>query len=222
MDLTLSSATLPSESVAALRHGARRRELKGLEWVESPSDGALPRGPDQATLGKGTPPVRWVLLNGEHALTDVLYWSRRAHLLGAGLLLREAVVESSLCVPLATVHGTDVEGAQRAAAWARLHEAQTCWEIRLDAIDRDAIEAVLSVTAPTLGHVRLLGAGPEEGEGNGRSVTGWLFKELALRGYDGTIALAPSGAGRRDEWRRWLFDERGWGCNTAAKKNAAR
>lgn len=124
----------------------------------------------------------------------MLYWSRQAHLLGAGLALRSTVGKSPLCVPLATVHGTDPDAAGRAAAWAQMHDAQTCWELRLDAIEEEAMEQVLSVTAPTLGHVRLLGAGPkDESAGGASSVKSILFKELALRGYDGTVALASLG-----------------------------
>lgn len=221
MRLILSSAALPDDPLETLRRGARKRDLEGLEWVTSPSEGPPVPSAEQS-LTDGTPPVRWVLLDQAPAVTDVLYWSRQAHLLGAGLLLRSTVGESPLSVPLATLHGTDPEAAQRAAAWARMHDAQTCWELQVGAPEEATMDQVLSITAPTLGHVRLVGAGPEAESARGTSsVTSTFFKELALRGYDGTVALAPSGREQEAEWRRWLFDERGWGCNTAAKKREA-
>jgi hypothetical protein len=133
------------------------------------------------------------------------------------------MIESPLCVPLALLHSADLEEARRAATWAQMHEAHTCLELDLGSVDEGDVQDVLEVTAPTLAHVRLLGAGPEAPSGTGDAVgTGTLFKELALRGYDGTVALAPSPQGREAVWREWVFDERGWGCNTAAKKKTAR
>lgn len=225
MQLSLSSEALPTLPLAELRRGARRRDLSGVELVVG-GDGEAPQGDRVGSFlleelgdGEGAPPIQWLLLREEASLTELLYWSRQAHLIGAGLVLQSAPVEFPLCVPLARFHSTDLEAAHRASAWARLHGAKTCWEIDLGSVDEDDIEPVLDVTSPMLAHVRVLGAGPEA---QSASVgTGALFKELALRGYSGTIALAPSARGREAAWREWLFEERGWGCNTAARKRAS-
>lgn len=230
MQLILSSAALPDGGLDDLRRAARRRELNGLELLLGAGHGheveaSCELGGEESDVrdGRGEPPVQWILIEQTPSVVDVLYWSRRAHLLDAGLLLRNAVPESPLGVPVALLHSTDRAAAQRAAAWAEIHDAHTCWEVVLDRCDPDQIADVLEVTAPRLAHVRLLGAGPEaQNSAPGTTGTGAVFRELALQGYSGTVALAPSEGGSLEDWHRWLFDERGWGCNTAAEKKAAR
>ncbi len=83
---------------------------------------------------------------------------------------------------------------------------------------------MLDATGPRLAHVRLLGAGPEAEAGGaeaGADGTGWLFGQLALRGYSGTVTLAPSSPDVLRQWEPWLQRGRGWGCGTAAEKQAA-
>lgn len=232
MQLVLSSTALPDASIETLRRAARRRALGGLELVLGVGpvhEGAAARkgeprdDAEVSTFQRGDPPVRWLLMKSSPTVTDLLYWERHASLIDAGLLLRGAVPESPLGVPVARMHGTDVQAAQRAAAWARMHDAKTGWEVDLGALEEEQIEAVLDVTAPTLAHIRVQGAGPEaQAESSGASRMGTLLKALTLRGYSGTIALAPSARGNEGAWREWLFDERGWGCNTAAKKKASK
>ena len=95
--------------------------------------------------------------------------------------------------------------------------------MKLGTVGTDSFDKVLDVTGPTLGHVRLRGAGPESSTGSSASGgVGTVLKELALGGYSGTVALAPSASSREEDWREWLFEERGWGCNTAAIKKATR
>lgn len=232
MQLALSSAAVPEASIDTLRSAARRRDVKALELVLGAGHGhgiGTPSRPggrattDAVPSQAGEPPVQWLLTSAAPSVTDVLYWGRQAALLDAGLLLRGAVLESPLGLPLALVHETDLQEAQRAAAWARMHDAKTCLNVRLGQGEPDQFAEVLDVTAPTLAHVRLLGAGPEEqSAGSDRLGTGAVFKELALQGYSGTVALAPSANGSTSEWREWLFEKRGWGCNTAAKKKDGR
>jgi len=228
MILSLSSEALPSVSLDTLRRGARRRDVEGLELLVG--TGAEPyEAPDAApgrlneSIEDGAPSIMWLLLGPNASLTELLFWSRQAHLIGAGLVLRHTIVESPLCVPLALLHPTDPARAHRAAAWARMHDAQTCWEVRLGATDERQLEEVLDVTMPTLGHVRLRGAGPNAPSAAPGTVDpGTVLKELTLRGYSGTVALAPGDADTEADWRTWLFDAQGWGCNTAAEKRAAR
>lgn len=227
MQLSLSSATVPSASLDTLRAGARRRALSGLELVVGTDAATVRRGPSGAgpgprPLDDGTPPIEWLLLGERASRTERLYWARQAHLIGAGLVLGRPVGEAPLGVPAALRHGTDVGDARAAVAWAQAHDASTCWEVTLPFVGPEAIEEILDVTAPTLGHVRLKGAGPDAPPSTDGLSTGTVVKELALRGYAGTVALAPSGRSDEATWRRWLLEERGWGCNTAATKAEAR
>ena len=232
MQLALSSAALPNAPIDTLRRAAQRRDLKVLELVlgaghahgiGTPSESA-PSVVDGARPKKGeTPPVQWLFAGKKPSITDILYWGRQAALLDAGLLLRDTIPETPLGVPLALVHGTDLQEAQRAAAWARMHDAKTCWNVELGQRKPAQFADVLDATLPTLAHVRLLGAGPEtQSAAPGTAGTGAVLKELALNGYARTVALTPSANGSTSEWREWLFEGRGWGCGTAAQKKAAR
>lgn len=223
MQLSLSSETVPSAPLDTLRVGARRRGLSGLELVVGTGAATVRRGrtgsgPGPRPLDDGTPPIQWLHLGEKISRTERLYWGRQAHLLGAGLVLGRPVEEAPLGVPAALRHGTGADDARAAVAWAQAHDASTCWEVVLSSAGRPAVEETLDVTAPTLEHVRLKGAGPEASSSDDGFSTGTVVKELALRGYTGTVALAPSGRSSEATWRRWLLEERGWGCNTAAKK----
>lgn len=227
MQLSFSNEALSSVPLSDLRRGARRRNLEGLELAVETSKETRPGfssiGTGPSNIDEGRPPVQWLLLDREASLPELLYWSRQAHLIGAGLVLRKTAVETPLCVPLALLHRTDAAAAQRAAAWARMHDASTAWEVNLHVGEEGQFEEVLDATAGTLAHVRVRGAGPEVSSGpKGRPGMGALLKKLVLRGYTGTIALAPAAQGTEQAWREWLVDGRGWDCNTAAEKKAAR
>lgn len=230
MQLILSSDTLPEGELNVLFRAAQRRDLDGTELVICAGNGhsVASRGasPEEKTLSSrktDDPPVQWLLLEDEPSATDILYWSRRAHLHEAGLLLRGSVPETPLGIPVALLHSSDLAAVRRATIWAELHDAQTAWEVDLNRCDPGRVAEVLDVTAARLAHVRLLGAGPENQDTEpGSTGTGAVFRELALRGYTGTVALAPSREASKAVWRSWLFDQRGWGCNTAAKKRAGR
>lgn len=229
MTLSLSSAALPDGSLTDLLRGARQRNFEGLEVVvgaghghgieatcEADSSSVSASQDEQTSL-----PVQWLLLEEGASSAEVLYWGRRAHLLRTGLLLSEGATESPVGVPTALRHPTDLTAAQRACAWAEMHDAQTCWEVEVGQASMSDVDETLEVTARRLAHVRLLGAGPEsETDRAGGVGTGDVLKALALRGYDGTIALAPSATGHQKTWESWLFGPQGWGCNTAARKKA--
>jgi hypothetical protein len=232
MQLALSSAALPDASIATLRRAAQRRDLNALELVlgagHAHGIGTPSKSPPSVdrraipTRGE-SPPVQWLLASKRPTITDLLYWARQASLLDAGLLLRNTITETPLGLPLALDHGTDLEEAQQAAAWARMHDAKTCWTVELGRRDEEQFTDVLDATAPTLAHVRLIGAGPEtQSAAPGTAGTGAVLKELALNGYSGTVALTPSADGSTAEWQEWLLEGRGWGCGTAAQKKAAR
>lgn len=231
MQLILSSDALPEGEADVLFRAARRRDLEGTELLIGVGHGhgeeAVCEGsPEEKPLSSRRTddlPVHWLLLEGNPSRTEVLYWSRRAHLHEAGLLLRDSVPETPLGLSVALLHSSGLEAARGAAVWAELHDAHTAWEVNLADCDPARVADVLEITAAYLAHVRLLGAGPEvQDSAPGSTGTGVVFKELALQGYTGTVALAPSRHGSRALWRDWLFDERGWGCNTAAEKKATR
>ncbi len=64
-----------------------------------------------------------------------------------------------------------------------------------------------------LRHIRLLGGGPEASLHEGRGI-GEAMGRLALHGYTGTVALAPSSSRYRLAWQRWLGRRGGWGCGS--------
>ena len=97
----------------------------------------------------------------------------------------------------------------------------TCWEVSPGILDTDRITGVLEATRPTLAHVRLPGSGPEA-DAPEHAGAGALLARLALAGYAGTISLVPSPGVDLALWRRWLLQQRGWGCGTAAEKQARR
>lgn len=230
MQLLVSSAALPNGSLTELRKGMERRGFAGLELIvgeahhhgiEAPSGaGAANDSPQE--IEEGEPPIRWLFPRTASSVAEVLYWARRAHLFRAGLALPSTISTSPAGLPAALVHRTDPASAWRAATWARMHQAYTCWEVELGRVGGERISEVLGITAPHLAHVRLLGGGPESrSERPGGAGSGDVLKELALQGFSGTVALAPSKKSPTDKWRRWLFEKQGWGCNTAAKKREA-
>ncbi|HET6567524.1 MAG TPA: hypothetical protein VFG50_06130 [Rhodothermales bacterium] len=219
MRLCLSSDAYPAGGLPELSQAARRRALDGLEL----RIGAGHRHGVDETLSAITQPgdyapVTWFLLPKDVSLVTRLIWAGAAYSLGAGLVLQEPVVDLPTGVKVALQHGNDPAEAQRAATWAKRHRAFTCWQVE-PVLDANEIQAVLSASGTALAHVRLPGSGPEA-DLTASPVTGILMGRLALAGYDGTIALAPSPGADPEMWRRWLFETRGWGCGTAAEKQA--
>lgn len=226
MTLLLSTDVLPAARLSVIRRGAERRDFAGVEWVvggrrqrQAFAMGSPPQQPQR----DDDIPVRWLLLRDDASVPERLFWGRQAHLAGAGLVLPVPTSDVPLGIPLALLHPTDPDAASRAAAWATKHDARTCWEVSLSAGGPDPLNAVADITMERLAHVRIRGAGPEgSSSGSTDRTVGTVLKALALRGYDGSVALTCSTEGATEDWRRWLFDERGWGCNTAAEKKAAR
>jgi sugar phosphate isomerase/epimerase len=79
--------------------------------------------------------------------------------------------------------------------------------------------ALLERAGRRLRHVRLSGGGPESSMQEGRGV-GALMARLALAGFDGTVALAPSSDRYRVVWAAWLGRRSGWGCGSQAEERA--
>jgi len=226
MRLCLSSDALPGGGPEQLQQACERRALQGLELTLNAGHA---HGLDEAIcptkqnegidcFAGSHEAVQWLRLPEPPSLTMLVIWAGGAHQLGAGLVL-PVPVDCPLTIPTALLHGTDTEAARSAVAWAQQHDASTAWTVDPAHATPDILRRVLDITAPTLAHVRLLGAGPEAKHADDDG-TGTLMSELALRGYAGTLALAPSPQADLDRWARWLLTERGWGCNTAANKRA--
>ncbi len=73
--------------------------------------------------------------------------------------------------------------------------------------------ALLARLGGRLRHIVLRGGGPEATEQEGRGV-GSLMARLAVAGYGGTVALAPSSDRYRVIWDAWLGRRGGWGCGS--------
>ena len=230
MRLLLSSDALPGATLGTLTQACTRRALSGLELTLQRDQG---HGLDESICpvrqqnghacipDQPEAPVVWLRVVDRPTFSMLALWTAEAHLAGAGILLSEPVQELPLASRFALVHGTDPVEARAAVAWAERHHARTCWQIGPERNDLAAVDEVLRITSGTLAHVRLLGAGPEAGSGSDQpSGTGMLLGRLALNCYDGTVALAPYSEARLPEWEQWLVSGRGWGCGTAAEKQA--
>lgn len=229
MRLLLSSDTLPEASLDDLLQACRRRALGGLEL----SVGARQaHGLDEHVCplhqhdgGRCVPEavttVAWLRLPRDASLVMLMIWSGAAHQMKAGLLLQAPVLDPPSAVNLALAHGPDPARAADAASWARRHDARTCLDLAPGLPAPAMLDRVLDATLPTLAHVRLPGCGPEADDPRSDAVGGVLTR-LALRGYAGTISLVPSPWADAALWRRWLLEQRGWGCGTAAAKRARR
>jgi hypothetical protein len=77
----------------------------------------------------------------------------------------------------------------------------------------DTAAELLARVGPRLRHIRLYGGGPEAAAQEGRGV-GALLARLALTGFDGSLALAPSSLRYRVAWSAWLGRRGGWGCGS--------
>ena len=227
MKLLLSGDAAPGASEADLVEACRRRALDGLELTLGAGHGHgvdVNQRPPRERTGMSCEsdmhvPVEWLRLTPGTTKTMTLIWASGAYRLGAGLLLPEPMIIPPPDVSTALVHGSDPQDAADAASWAARTGMSTCWEVEPATLDSDVLSIILETTGDHLAHVRFLGAGPEA-QASGAKGTCRLWSSLALRGYTGTVALAPSPGADLAAWHAWLFEQRGWGCNTAADKAA--
>jgi hypothetical protein len=106
----------------------------------------------------------------------------------------------------------DLDSGGRSAARLPL-----AWDVDPTAADTSAVAGDLIARAGSrLRHVRLYGGGPESSGQEGRGI-GSLMARLALSGFTGTLALAPSSASYRVAWSAWLGQRGGWGCGSTSQ-----
>ncbi len=224
MKVILSTDALPDQSIEELIHACQRRALEGLEVV---LDSDQAHGLHEPKLSQASCAalrrvrredisVEW--FHGGRLGRGTSDWGRQAQRLGAGLVVADTG-ENPSGGRIAQLHESGDADVRRAVDWAEHHDRSTAWQVAIREVDAGVIDRVLGRTGERLAHIRLLGGGPEADELEG-GATSHLFGSLAITGYQGTIAIAPSAPDRLDEWRDWLLDQRGWGCNTAAEKRA--
>jgi hypothetical protein len=110
---------------------------------------------------------------------------------------------------LTALDALDRQGPHRATPLA--------WDVDPSRADMTAIALdLLKRAGPRLSHLRLFGGGPEAVGQEGRGIGG-LMARLALAGFGGTLALAPTSSTYRVAWSVWLGRRGGWGCGSAAQ-----
>jgi hypothetical protein len=232
MRLVLSSAVAPSAPLDELREAAARRGMAGVELVSGHAAadrrgvGADP-GPGADTVA-GPPVVTLLGADGTDSRDGGHDLGALARELGVPALVRCSVEDG-----LGPGEALDRVGEiRRAGAEAMVLLPTAGLETALAALPADEPVAwdadprardltgpgawLLDAAGARLRHVRLRGGGPEAVEQEGRGV-GSLMARLALAGYAGTVALAPSGPRYRVIWDAWLGRRGGWGCGSRSE-----
>jgi hypothetical protein len=229
MRLGLSTAAVPDWPLDTIAEACSRRGLQSLELVAGHAHGVRPGGTDEDARAAGERMrecgITTVLLRPGAAATAFQPATiRLAVLLGAGVIVPAAELSDAALDPLVApataahvafllAHGTDPAEARRIRLLAERHRCGLSWHVD-PARDRleDLAAPVLDAAGAWLQHIRLLGSGPESAASEGRGI-GALLATLALRGWDGTLTLAPSSPDRLPVWRLWL-GRAGWGCGS--------
>jgi hypothetical protein len=222
MRLALSSAAAPDATLGELAAAARRRGLRALE---------LQAGHGHGLLADASPvPEAAQLLRGQGIEAVVLHSGEPDRVKAAIAALGGLVV--TVVVPAGCERaGPGRPGVSTAAEFedpaellgAATHGATTSfsWTVRPGACELESAAAiVIRSLAGRLRHVRLHGGGPEASAQEGQGV-GALMRELALAGFEGTLALAPSSPRYRVVWATWLGRRGGWGCGSKTSAGPA-
>lgn len=224
MRLLLSTSCLPDASPDDLLRARHRHGFAGFEVDIRPEQlTAGVRCPIHAGDAEPMEGVAWYRVPEEMPEHLLMLWAAQAHAAGAGLIVRD-IPADPLGVP--TAIECSATGRSCECGPAQQFAIEPCWNISAtDLPDREQLQVLLAYEATRPVHIRLAGAGPEaaniEQEALGLKI-GAFFGDLAVLGYRGTLALAPSSESKLDLWRRWLLEERGWGCGTAAEKQRRR
>jgi sugar phosphate isomerase/epimerase len=237
--LVLSTAAATGFTVDELLAACRRRGLAGIELVAGHAHG-VGAGLDATALGairrrleSGGAPVaafRTTLAEAFHPNAARLSSALGAPVVAdregedgieirADALLAAATAYAAVGGTLLVVHGSEpdeVGRLRRVIERAPAGVLGLAWEVDPAAgTITGRVAAVLEAAGPHLRYVRLLGGGPESAQHEGRGI-GPLMAHLALAGYGGPLALAPSTPRYRTAWSRWLGRGGGWGCGSKA------
>lgn len=241
MRIGLSSAAAPDASLEELFDACGRRGLPALELEAGHGHGLDVGDPDAANAVEAAvrAAASGVVLSGYRVghdgvvdpavrASDVDAMTSFALRLGAPLIV-------PVDLALSLTRSRIADGAQllaalpagdgAAAGLDRLDAAGPVGAALSVAWDVDPASGDVSLLAPEimgrtgrrLRHIRLLGGGPEGSAQEGRGV-GSLMARLALAGFGGTVALAPSSDRYRVVWGAWLGRRGGWGCGSVAEE----
>ncbi len=225
MRLGLSSEAAPDASLDDLIRFAQRRGLDALELREGDAHGVAP---NTSALG-GAMAAQLVRTAGltltgyrTHQLEDEGRLARLSEALDAPVLLAGP---APLAVRVARAERISRAGGQVAillrgdsAVWDGIvcHAAglALAWEADPQFGPVGAMaEPFLERFGNALGHIRLIGGGPEAAVQDGAGI-GDLMRQLALTSYTGTVILAPSAPRYGVAWQHWLGRRGGWGCGS--------
>ncbi len=236
MRLALSSAAAPDAALADLLDAAARRGLSAVELVDGHGHG-VGAAPGTAAEAARAAAARGLALAGFRlsqadapGTSDAPSLARLARDLAAPILVPFTVGAAG---------GRAADDAVRLASAIREADGDAMVVLpstgvleALEAVPPDAAVAwdadptrgdlagpgagLLERAGSRLRHVRLRGGGPEATEQEGRGI-GSLMARLAVAGYAGTVALAPSSARYRVIWDAWLGRRGGWGCGSRAE-----
>ncbi|NIP78159.1 MAG: hypothetical protein GWM90_02720 [Gemmatimonadetes bacterium] len=203
-------------SLAAPRDAAARIEAAGVSLagfrVARGSTARLPGSAAGAT---------------EEDAADAATWARFARALGAPALVplhgpvdrRAALALRRAGVPVLGILPPDpfADPALASLVDPGSEGLPLAWDADGAVTDLDVVAPrLLDRAGARLRHIRIPGGGPESAGREGLGV-GTLAARLALAGYAGTVALAPSSARFRVVWDAWLGRRGGWGCGSAGE-----
>lgn len=203
MIVALSTDAAPRASLDELVDGCRRRGLSALHVVAGHAHG-LPERSTDAEL---------VELHAQLGAADVKlasYEVRCAETAALDTALR-------ICAPFQATLVLPHDVPELLAQWQPACERAGV--VIVHALDINAADGNVAAAAAArlLGgapqHITLRGGGPEAAQHEGRGV-GTLMAQLALRGYQGVLALAPSHTAVLPVWRAWLQHGKHWGCGS--------
>ena len=219
MRLGLSSAAAPDLDLGALAEVARRRGLYALELRAGDAHGvalddSAHWGDALAALGSaGVACAAYRAADGAPAAA----LAALSQALGACVVLAgERAIERAAGVrtqggrAAVLVRGADAVGEAETVIAAG---ADVAWEADPYAAHVGDQARALLPMGERLVHVTLVGGGPEVAMQQGQGV-GELMGRIALAGWDGAVAVAPSSPRYRVAWQQWLGRRGGTGCGS--------
>ena len=202
MILALSSDALPTASLEELIAACIRRGLSALHLVADHAHG-LERASD-AELAEAVSALR------SSGIRLASFGVGHPRAVDADAVLRVCrACEAAFVVPADWPTGA----AGRRFAEAKIAILQSVDVNAAAGNVADAAAAACLQRSAEVGHITLRGGGPEAAQHEGRGV-GTLMARLALSGYQGILAIAPSSTAVLPVWRAWLHHGKNWGCGS--------
>ena len=233
MRLGLSSEAAPDASVEDLIRYARHRGLAALEFREGDAHGIDAGSSGLAGAAAAAEAVRaaGLTLTGyrTHQLEDEGRLARLSEALGAPVLLAGGVLLATRVARARRIRDAGGQVAIVLRGDSAVWDGVVCHDAGLAlAWEADPHVGPLGVMAAPLlerfgdglGHIRLIGGGPETALQDGAGI-GDLMRQLALTSYPGTVVLAPSTPRYGVAWQHWLGRRGGTGCGSSGGERSA-